>query len=97
MDAILRQQYRGAPVAVRVQRPGEAVHEAADLLARAGASKHCQLMILITTAECTAVGQRPWPERVVAIESTSCQVSRLLATPALAACAGVRAPKHAAE
>ena len=97
MDAILRQQYRGAPVAVRVQRPGEGQHEAAELLARAGESKHCQLMILITTAEAGTVGQRPWPERVVAIESTSRQVSKLLAAPALAACACIRAPKHAAE
>jgi site-specific DNA-methyltransferase (adenine-specific) len=97
IDAILRQQYRGAPVAVRVQRPGEAPHEAAALLARAGESKHCQLMILITTADGATVGQRPWPERVVAIDSTSRQVSKLLASPALAAGVRVRAQKHAAE
>ena len=97
MDAILRQQYRGAPVAVRVQRAGETAHEAAELLARAGASKHCQLMILIVTARAAEVGQWPWPEHVVAIESASRQVAKLLAAPMLAGVDRVPAPKHAVE
>jgi site-specific DNA-methyltransferase (adenine-specific) len=84
MDAILRQQYRGAPVAVRVQRAHESLHEAAELLARAGESKHCQLMILISTVAGAMVGPRPWPERVVMIESTSRRVAKLLDAPALA-------------
>ncbi|HWO08466.1 MAG TPA: site-specific DNA-methyltransferase, partial [Polyangiaceae bacterium] len=98
MDAILRQQYRGAPVAVRVQRAGEPLHEAAELLARAGESKRCQLMILIGTTGGAAVGPRPWPDRVVAIESTRRQVAKLLATPALADLSThVRAPKRGGE
>jgi site-specific DNA-methyltransferase (adenine-specific) len=85
MDAILRRQYRGRPVAVRVQRPHETALEAATLLARAGASKSCELMILIVTAE-QAPGPAEaaaWPGCVVALDSTRRQIAKLLEQPAL--------------
>jgi site-specific DNA-methyltransferase (adenine-specific) len=87
MDAILRQQYRGAPVPLRVQRPRESLQEAAELLARAGASKNCQLMIVIATHEGGATNEpsTPWPERVVAVDSASRQVAKLLQAAPLAA------------
>jgi site-specific DNA-methyltransferase (adenine-specific) len=87
MDAILRRLYRGRPVAVRVQRPNESAEQAAELLARAGESKSCELMILIVTGG-DAVGVASvssWPARVVAIDSTSRQVANLLELPTLAA------------
>jgi site-specific DNA-methyltransferase (adenine-specific) len=89
MDAILRQQYRGAPVPLRVQRQHESLQDAAALLARAGASKNCQLMIVIATHDggSPSAPLAPWPEGVVAIDSTSRQVAKLLAAPALAAAA----------
>ncbi len=86
MDAILRQKYRGQPVAVRVQRPQETREQAALALARAGGSKNCQLMILIVTD--TRSGAQPpatLPDKVVAVDSTRCQIAKLLETPALAA------------
>ncbi len=83
IDAILRRLYRGRPVAVRVQRPDESAEQAAELLARAGASKGCELMILIVTGA-VGVGAASWPERVVAIDSTSRQVANLLELPTLA-------------
>jgi site-specific DNA-methyltransferase (adenine-specific) len=88
MDAILRRQFQGRPVALRVQRPHESIEQAAQLLARAGESKQCQLMILVVTAEvgrgAEADAGACWPERVVAIDSTSRQIARLLDLPALA-------------
>jgi site-specific DNA-methyltransferase (adenine-specific) len=87
MDAILRRLYRGRPVAVRVQRPNESAEQAAELLARAGESKSCELMILIVTGgDAVGVGSvSSWPARVVAIDSTSRQVANLLELPTLAA------------
>jgi site-specific DNA-methyltransferase (adenine-specific) len=86
MDAILRQHYRGSPVAVRVQRAHESAFQAAELLARAGESKNCQLMILIVTGGGLEAAQgSPWPANVVAIESTRSQLAKLLDVPALRA------------
>jgi site-specific DNA-methyltransferase (adenine-specific) len=84
MDAILRQQYRGAPVPLRVQRPHESLQEAAELLSRAGSSKNCQLMIVIATHDGGTDRQHaPWPERVISVDSTSRQVAKLLETALL--------------
>jgi site-specific DNA-methyltransferase (adenine-specific) len=92
MDAILRQHYQGRPVAVRVQRPKESVEQAAELLARAGDSKNCELMILIVTdaGAGPATSDSSWPERVVAVDSTRRQIAKLLDLPALAALARAR-------
>jgi site-specific DNA-methyltransferase (adenine-specific) len=79
MDAILRRQYRGKPVALRVQRPDESAEQAAQLLARAGQSKSCALMILVLTRgtepEARASG---WPANVVVIENSATQIARVL-------------------
>lgn len=79
IDAILRQQYLGRPVALRVQRPDESPERAAQLLASAGASKQCLLMLLVVTnPEGAALSAREWPANIVAIESTAAQVTQLL-------------------
>ncbi len=79
MDAILRQQYGGCPVALRVQRPSESALEAAELLARAGQSKNCKLMILmLTRVGDTSLAPSRWPANVVTIESTSLKLAQLL-------------------
>jgi site-specific DNA-methyltransferase (adenine-specific) len=85
MDAILRQQYRGAPVPLRVQRRHESLQEAAELLARAGSSKNCQLMIVIATHDHgpASLPRAAWPERVISVDSTSRQVAKLLETALL--------------
>jgi hypothetical protein len=85
MDAILRRQYRGRPVALRVQRPHETALEAATLLARAGASKSCELMILIVTAEqeSSPADSAAWPARVVSLDSTRRQIAKLLEQSAM--------------
>ncbi len=78
IDAILREPYRERPVAVRVQRPGESALAAAQMLARAGASKQCALMILIVTETAPDRASRDWPEHVLAIESPAARVARAL-------------------
>jgi site-specific DNA-methyltransferase (adenine-specific) len=86
MDAILRRNYRGRPVAVRVQRPHETRERAAASLARAGASKKCELMILIVTDSGGAAAPGAgWPEKVIVVENAPGQIARLLETHALAA------------
>lgn len=75
MDAILRQQHEGRPVALRVQRPGEPASAAAQLLARAGASKGCKLMILVVTD--SSGGSVKCPPGVVTVETPAVQVARL--------------------
>jgi site-specific DNA-methyltransferase (adenine-specific) len=81
MDAILRQQYLGRPVALRVQRRGEPAEQAAQLLARAGQSKKCALMILVLTdaKDCKVTTSR-WPANMVVIENTTTQIARALAS-----------------
>jgi hypothetical protein len=62
-----------------VQRPGESALGAATLLARAGASKGCELMILIITgAEPSAIDAADWPPSVVTVESARRQIAKLL-------------------
>ena len=78
IDAILREPYLERPVAVRVQRSGESAREAAELLARAGHTKQCKLMILVVTDPPTEHDSMPWPPHVVAIESPAAQVARAL-------------------
>jgi site-specific DNA-methyltransferase (adenine-specific) len=91
MDAILRRQYRDRPVAVRVQRRHETALEAAQLLARAGASKGCELMVLIVTAETEqSADLGAWPARVMAVDSTRRQIAKLL-EPAPSSVARARA------
>jgi site-specific DNA-methyltransferase (adenine-specific) len=49
IDAILREQFQGRPVLVRVQKENESVGEAATALARAGKKKHSLKMFLVVT------------------------------------------------
>lgn len=79
MDAILRRHYRGKPVALRVQRPGESAEQAAELLARAGQSKGCALMLLVLTrGQPLEPCSSRWPASVVAIENSATQIARVL-------------------
>ena len=47
MDAILTKQYRGAPVAVKLQKEAETAAEAAVLLQAVGKKKNCRMTVLI--------------------------------------------------
>jgi site-specific DNA-methyltransferase (adenine-specific) len=83
IDAILRRHYRGRPVALRVQREGESLRSAAELLARAGASKRCRLMVLVArgadAAHAASPAEPSWPDNVIVLHSPRAQLDRALA------------------
>lgn len=78
MDAILRAQVAGQPVALRVQRAGETLEEAARRLLRAGRAARCGRMVLL--ARDASAGQRhpEWPEQLIVIQSARAQLAQAL-------------------
>ena len=78
MDAILREQVGGRPVALRVQREGESLEHAAELLERAGRAANCRLLVLVARAA-QAESERSWPEHLIVIQSARAQLERALA------------------
>jgi site-specific DNA-methyltransferase (adenine-specific) len=82
MDAILREQVGGRPVALRVQRDGESLECAAELLERAGRAANCRLLVLVARGgpgQTLLERNAAWPEHLVVIESTRSQLERALA------------------
>jgi site-specific DNA-methyltransferase (adenine-specific) len=82
MDAILRDQAGGRPVALRVQREGESLQQAALLLQRAGRAAQCELLVLVARADGKAGArerENDWPRQLVVIESARLQLDRALA------------------
>jgi site-specific DNA-methyltransferase (adenine-specific) len=84
MDAILREQVGGRPVALRVQREGESLEHAAKLLERAGRAANCRLLVLVAraaqaTGAAQAESERSWPEHLIVIQSARAQLERALA------------------
>ncbi|CAD5928493.1 DNA modification methyltransferase [Planktothrix tepida] len=51
IDAILKQNYRGKPVPIRVQRQGESLHKALNLLHKASQAKGALKSILVKTSD----------------------------------------------
>jgi site-specific DNA-methyltransferase (adenine-specific) len=70
IDAILKQDFEGGPVTVRVQRPGETLLEAARKLSKASASKSARVMFLVarTRGGCLAFAD-DLPTGVVVVDS----------------------------
>jgi site-specific DNA-methyltransferase (adenine-specific) len=73
MDAILRAQVAGRPVALRVQRVGEALEEAARLLLRAGRAASCGRMVLLARGA-QSTRNPEWPEQLIVIQSARAQL-----------------------
>lgn len=79
VDAILKREFEGAPVLIRVQRVGETVAEAAAKLHRAGVSKGARRMFLVVQGpESTADDARPLPSGVFAVEAPGAAIRRSL-------------------
>lgn len=74
VDALVKSGDGGRPVAVRVQRPGEPLAEAAAKLRRAGASMQAARLFLIVREP----GDGPIPEGVEVIESPAAAIVRTL-------------------
>lgn len=70
IDALLKVEFEGGPVPVRVQRPGETLLDAAQKLAKAAAGKGAKLMFVVALGRegCFTFADE-LPPRVVAVES----------------------------
>ncbi len=70
IDAILKQEFEGGPVTVRVQRPGETLFDAAQKLSHASAGKGAKLMFVVVQSRggCFEFADE-LPSGVVPIES----------------------------
>ncbi len=95
IDAILAENCQGRPVPVRVQRRHESVSEAADILARAGWTKHARTMILVITHR---GGELPFgealPPGILAVESPALQIRETLLNRISVACTTANSAKQ---
>lgn len=78
VDAILRRQYEGTPVLIRVQKRGESLTEAASLLSKAAKRKGALKSILIRTEQNSLFSVENMPENVLVTDSTAFAVEKLL-------------------
>jgi site-specific DNA-methyltransferase (adenine-specific) len=79
MDAILKRNFDGRPIPVRVQRCYETLTEAAQKLLSAGRSKHSKLMILVRTQDNPELLLgHTIPDEVIVLDSLSYQLSEIL-------------------
>lgn len=78
IDAILVEQYEGTPVLVRVQKTGESVHDAANLLIKAMKKKQSIKSFLIRTSGGELFENENNYEGITIIDSPSVTLSRLL-------------------
>ena len=67
-------------MALRVQREGESLQQAAALLQRAGRAAQCALLVLVASGEASARERDPaWPHYLVVVETARSQLERALA------------------
>ncbi len=97
IDAILKQEFDGGPVTIRVQRPGETLVEAANRLSKASVGKGAKLMFVVALVRGGCfdfAGELPLG--VVAIESPALGIreylNRLKVGHRTNACTGGRDP-----
>lgn len=78
IDAFLEATFRGVPIPVRVQRPGETVGEAASALYKASSSKNADRMILVAVENPPSLFELKLPEGVVVIPSVALSIEQVL-------------------
>lgn len=79
IDALLKLEYKGGPVPVRVQRPGETLAEAASSLYRAAVTKNASAMIVVSTQEEISLGLKiPLPTGVIVVDSTARAIEKVI-------------------
>jgi site-specific DNA-methyltransferase (adenine-specific) len=79
IDALLKQDFDGGPVPIRVQRPGETLHDAARKLSKAAASKGARVMFLVARSRggCLAFAD-DLPAGVVVVDSPALRIQEHL-------------------
>jgi len=78
IDAILKQQYKGTPVLIRVQKTGESLTEMATLLSKAADKKGSKKAILVKTHDGTSLFDEIIPKNIEVIESVSLLIKRVI-------------------
>ncbi len=78
VDVVLRRQYEGTPVLVRVQKRGESLTEAAALLSNAANKRGALKSILVRTEHGLAFFDETVPANVLVVDSTALVVLRAL-------------------
>ncbi|MBE9146008.1 DNA-methyltransferase [Planktothrix mougeotii] len=79
IDAILKQNYRGKPVPIRVQRQGESLHKALSLLHKASQAKGALKSILVKTSDdLFELEVTDIPHHVMIIEAPAYTVQKVL-------------------
>lgn len=81
IDAILKQQYQGTPVLIRIQKPGESLSETLALLAKAAEKKGSLKSFLIETTPSNSFFEIPIPHNVEIIKSTAQSLIEALEKP----------------
>ncbi len=78
IDAIMKEQYLGGPVLVRVQRPGECINELSSSLVKAATKKGAHKCFLIRTElDESLFGASP-PDGIYVVDSPALAIQRLL-------------------
>lgn len=77
IDAILKRQYMGTPVLIRVQKRGESLMKAAELLSKAARKKGSLKAILVRTEQ-DSLFRETLPENVLVLNSTALAVEESL-------------------
>lgn len=79
IDAILSQEWRGKPVCIRLQRPGESVEAAATALCKAAERKGgARLILVISEPHSGASGLQKLPRAVTVVHSTTAAIRECL-------------------
>lgn len=79
IDAFVKLEYKGGPVPIRVQRPGETLTAAISALYKAARTKNAAVMIVISTHEELDLGfEIPLPAGVIVVDSTARAVEKVL-------------------
>lgn len=80
IDAFLQATYKGVPIPVRVQKPGESLSDAAEALCNAARTKNAGRMILVATEyPDTQIVESEIPESVLVVSSAAKDIAEILA------------------
>ncbi len=78
IDAVLKQQYKGTPVFIRIQKMGESLTDAATLLSKAAVKKGSLMAILVKTDDNLFLFEDAIPKNIEVVESASLVIMRKL-------------------
>lgn len=78
IDAILKRQYKGTPVLVRVQKRGESLSAAAELLSQAAKKRGARKAILVRTEQNSLFSEEIALDNVLVLNSTAMAIQESL-------------------